>query len=46
MKKAKKSNKAEGIKKRLENEAVQVVLDAIREPNLEGDLDELAKKFL
>ncbi|QQR83230.1 hypothetical protein IPJ72_05520 [Candidatus Peregrinibacteria bacterium] len=32
------------LEKELENLAVQAVLDAEKEPSLEGDLDELAKK--
>jgi len=42
-------NKAElarkAIEKLAEDQAVQAVLDAEREPNLSGDLRELAKKF-
>ena len=42
-------NKAElarkAIEKMAEDHAVQVVLDAEKEPNIEGDLDELMKKL-
>jgi len=33
------------VDKFLEDQAVQAVLDAEKEPSMEGDLDELAKKF-
>lgn len=43
------SNKAElarmAIEKLAEDHAVQVILDAEKEPTLRGDLDELAKKI-
>lgn len=43
------ANKADlvrkAIDKYLEHQAVQAVLDAEKEPTLEGDLDELAKKL-
>jgi Arc/MetJ-type ribon-helix-helix transcriptional regulator len=43
------ANKADAIrkavKKYLEDQAVEAVLRARKEPTLEGDLDELAKKF-
>jgi len=42
-------NKAEGmrqaLKKYLEDRAVQDILQAMKEPDLEGDIDELASKF-
>jgi Arc/MetJ-type ribon-helix-helix transcriptional regulator len=42
-------NKAEAVRQAvrmyLEHQAVQEVLKAAKEPRLEGDLDELAKKF-
>lgn len=43
------SNKAElvrkAIDKYLEDQAVEEIMRALKEPNLEGDLDELAKKI-
>ncbi len=43
------SNKAELIRRAItnmvEDEAVQTVLNAMKEPTLSGDLKELAKKF-
>lgn len=43
------ANKADAIrkavKKYLEDQAVETILQARKEPTLEGDLDELAKKF-
>lgn len=43
------SNKADAIRKALqmylEEQAVKAVLDAASEPDLEGDLDELAAKL-
>ena len=42
-------NKAEGarqaLRKYLEDQAVQDILNAMKEPDLEGDFDELIKKF-
>ena len=42
-------NKAEGmrqaLKKYLEDRAIQDILQAMKEPDLEGDIDELAAKF-
>ncbi len=49
IKEGKVSNKAEAIrqaiKKYLEDEAVHAILEASKEPDLEGDLDILAKKL-
>ena len=43
------ANKADAVRKALdmyiEEQAVQAVLNAEKEPSLEGDLDELAKKL-
>ena len=43
------ANKADVLRKALdkfaEDQAVEAVLQAEREPNLEGDIDELAKKI-
>lgn len=43
------SNKADLVRKAIENylkeEAIRAILQAEKEPTLEGDLDELAKKF-
>ena len=43
------SNKAEGFRKALirlrEEEAINDVLEAMKEPSLKGNLDELAKRF-
>ncbi|MDA1292710.1 MAG: ribbon-helix-helix domain-containing protein [bacterium] len=43
-------NKAEGLrqalKKYLEDKAVEAVLQARKEPSLEGDIDELAAKIV
>ena len=43
------SNKADAVRKALdmyiEDQAVQAVLNAEKEPSLEGDLDELAEKL-
>lgn len=42
-------NKAEGarqaLRKYLQDQAVQDILNAMREPDLEGDFDALIKKF-
>lgn len=43
------ANKADAVRKALdmylEEQAVQAVLNAMKEPSLEGDLDELAKRL-
>ena len=40
-----KYQRVEAIERLAEEQAIQDVLNAQREPTLEGDLDELAKKF-
>jgi hypothetical protein len=43
------ANKADAVRKALdmylEQQAIEAVLKASKEPRLEGDLDELAKRF-
>ncbi len=43
------ANKADAVRKAidkyLEDQAVEAVLKAMKEPSLEGDLNELAKRF-